>query len=159
MNARPVAGCPGYADLEDQANARLSGSSDECEKRNGSRYQETRAVGIWSAIPCSSDVDLAGYWKDYHRNPVTHSKMTRRCDTSLDNFTHWLRKRCMAPEYRIPHLVRWVERFARLSTSLPREAWSDTLRVFLPETSPHLPIRLPDIVQESAEPLCIAPGV
>ena len=30
-----------------------------------------------------------------------------------------------------PRLVRWVERFLRLSASRSREGWQDTLRVFL----------------------------
>jgi integron integrase len=37
----------------------------------------------------------------------------------------------MAPEHRIPHFVRWVVRFLRVSRLRPNELWSDTLRLFL----------------------------
>ena len=57
--------------------------------------------------------------------------MEQERDTRLGNFTDWLRQRRLAPENRIPYLVCWVERFLRLSASRSREAWQDTLRVFL----------------------------
>ena len=50
---------------------------------------------------------------------------------ALGGFAGWLRQRRLAPENRIPYLVRWVERFLRLSHARPTEAWQDTLRVFL----------------------------
>lgn len=49
----------------------------------------------------------------------------------MDAFGQWLRDRRMAPEHRIPHFIRWVQRFQRLSRIRPREVWQDTLRVFL----------------------------
>jgi len=50
---------------------------------------------------------------------------------SVNGFGDWLRQRRLAPDFKIPHLVRWVERFLRLSSYRPREAWQDTLRVFI----------------------------
>ncbi len=49
----------------------------------------------------------------------------------MDDFVAWLRARRLAPEHRIWHLARWVDRFLRLSQVRPDEAWQDTLRIFL----------------------------
>jgi hypothetical protein len=47
------------------------------------------------------------------------------------DFARWLRRRRLAPDHRIPHFERWVERFLCFSKVRPVEAWQDTLRVFL----------------------------
>lgn len=49
---------------------------------------------------------------------------------SLSTFAQWLRDRRMAPDFRIPYFVRWVQRFQRLSRVRLREVWKETLRVF-----------------------------
>ena len=46
-------------------------------------------------------------------------------------FEAWLRERQKVPERRIPYLVRWVERFLRLSRSWAGQRWQDTLLTFL----------------------------
>lgn len=52
-------------------------------------------------------------------------------DGAVSDFAGWLRQRRLAPEHRIPHFERWVERFLRFSRTRPPESWSDSLRVFL----------------------------
>ena len=46
-------------------------------------------------------------------------------------FGSWLAERRLVDERRIRYFVGWVERFLRLRAARPREAWQDTLRVFL----------------------------
>ena len=49
----------------------------------------------------------------------------------LAGFEEWLRERRVAPDHKVPHLARWVERFLRVRDSRPREVWQDTLVVLL----------------------------
>jgi hypothetical protein len=62
---------------------------------------------------------------------MTGDRMPQEQHSRLTDFAEWLRRRRLAPDNRIPYLVRWVERFLRLSASRPSEAWQDTLRYFL----------------------------
>jgi integron integrase len=58
----------------------------------------------------------------------------------LNGFGDWLRTRRLAPDFKIPHFERWVERFLRMSKTRPREDWHDTLRAFIEDLSvAHMP--------------------
>ena len=47
------------------------------------------------------------------------------------DFSRWLRELRMAPENKVPPLVRWVDRFLRLRKSKPKDTWQDVQRLFL----------------------------
>ena len=46
------------------------------------------------------------------------------------DFSRWLRELRMAPENKVPPLVRWVDRFLRLRKSKPKDIWQDIQRLF-----------------------------
>jgi len=51
--------------------------------------------------------------------------------TGLKAYEGWLRQRRLVPEHKVRFFAGWVERFLRLQSIRPAEAWQDTLRVFL----------------------------
>lgn len=57
--------------------------------------------------------------------------MTTTTHPSTAGFAEWLGQRRLASALRIPHFVRWVERFLRFRATHRAETWQDTLRAFL----------------------------
>jgi len=51
--------------------------------------------------------------------------------SELEAYAVWLREKRMTSDHKIQFFVGWVERFLRLQSSRPNEAWGDTLRIFL----------------------------
>jgi hypothetical protein len=51
--------------------------------------------------------------------------------TELEAYEEWLRAKRLTADHKVRFFVGWVERFRRLRTTRAKEAWQDTLRVFL----------------------------
>lgn len=111
------------------------------------RYLEVAAIGILQQLQILGlahrrhsvgntplqyvDVQITRYWCDDAHDSSLVIDMAQKRETAFGEFGDWLRQRRLATENRIPFLIRWVQRFHRLSASRPNEAWHDTLRVFL----------------------------